>query len=629
MDLSMLDVLIGLVSMYLLLSLVCSTLLEGINHLLNRRGAMMHEQLERLMGHNTMKEFCSLPGFGGLSTRGPVRIFAPDAGDPATIPDTMPAGTQAKRVALWRRVLDALRLSQPKHRFPSYIPTSTFAELALAWHDKFHRGREWCDDSEFGRMLIHLEGELGVDVAAKRQRVGEWFDKAMARTSGRFKARTQFGFALIAIALVVFANADSIRLADEIYRNPAIQAALVADAEATVANGITTQSADDLRTALQKFPLLGWPGEGAGTSRWYCQDTKGDAYRVCAQRRALVVLGWLITVMALMMGADFWFNALQKLIRIRTALKPGAELGSGASAPLAGAVPGATATATVAAQAVTPRPRTLVAPAPDLLARSRLLAQAAAFAYAGKDDALPTALTSAGYTSGAFFSDTTSGTQARILEHATHRVLSFRGTEPSEFADIQADLDRTLVAIPDAILASDPAKVHQGFAKALAAIWSELKAELDKGSPSGKSGKKPILITGHSLGGALAVLGGYALRLVPDGYDVIAIVTFGQPRVGDSTFAATCDRLFGPSLWRVVNHRDVVPRLAPRAMGFSHTGRVLYIERDGALTVNPSSWFRLLDRVPIDPQVDWNSQIREFATDHRMASYLGYLAPLE
>lgn len=625
MDLSMLDVVIGLVSMYLLLSLVCSTVVEGINHVFNRRGAAMRVQLERLMGRNTLREFCSLPGFGSLRTRGgagPVEPVSPPA---ALAAGALWTRLRASSSAWIGKLLGRLRLSRAHRQFPSYIPTNTFAELALEWHQKYSRGREWCDDHEFGRMSIRLEKELGLDLATRRERIGEWFDQSMARTSGRFKARTQVIFFIVAAGLVVFANADSIRIADETYRNPAIQAAMVANANNAVAKGVS-KSAEELRQSLQQFPLLGWPPEEAGAITWSCG--KRDArlpWLGCANQRR-VVLGWLITVLALMMGANFWFNALQKLIRIRTALKPEPEQKeTQAGAPSDAAVEAAAARS--AASPVAASLPLVVAPAPEKLQRTRVLAHAAAFAYAGKGAPLPALLNEAGYAFGAMIDEPSSGTQARILENASHRVLSFRGTEPSEWVDIQTDLDRKLSAIPAQVLPQGVGRVHEGFAHALASVWDELTRALDQGAALGPQGNKPILVTGHSLGGALAVLAAYALQQAQREYRIVGIVTFGQPRVGDPAFAQGCDRLFGPSYWRVVNHRDVVPRLAPRTLGYCHAGRVLYIAGDGSLTVDASSWFRLLDGIPIDAEVNWGSQVREYAADHFMAGYLKQLLP--
>lgn len=78
-------------------------------------------------------------------------------------------------------------------------------------------------------------------------------------------------------------------------------------------------------------------------------------------------------------------------------------------------------------------------------------------------------------------------------------------------------------------------------------------------------GMPKLFITGHSLGGALGAL--FATRFLsnegdmePNG-DRVSLVTFGQPQVGDATFADRMGQLLGNRYARVVNHNDVVPRV--------------------------------------------------------------------
>ncbi len=88
--------------------------------------------------------------------------------------------------------------------------------------------------------------------------------------------------------------------------------------------------------------------------------------------------------------------------------------------------------------------------------------------------------------------------------------------------------------------------VHTGFRTALEDVWPELETALDRLT-------KPIFYTGHSLGGALAMLA--ASRRPP-----LAVYTFGAPRVGDAKFGET---LADVAAYRVVNRRDTVPKSPP------------------------------------------------------------------
>lgn len=76
-------------------------------------------------------------------------------------------------------------------------------------------------------------------------------------------------------------------------------------------------------------------------------------------------------------------------------------------------------------------------------------------------------------------------------------------------------------------------------------------------------------ITGHSLGGALAVLCALNLRAT---FGVMSeVYTYGEPRIGNKNFAAFADYTL-PYIYRVINDADVVPHLPSLSMGFYHEG---------------------------------------------------------
>jgi hypothetical protein len=118
-----------------------------------------------------------------------------------------------------------------------------------------------------------------------------------------------------------------------------------------------------------------------------------------------------------------------------------------------------------------------------------------------------------------------------------------------------------------------------------------LQGELEKalqGEPDTAGLERPpqrLYFTGHSLGGALAVLAAARMHRGGTQYFELAhklagIYTFGQPMVGNSTFAEICQRDFGDKLFRHVYEHDVVPAMPPRTAGsFAHTGEE-YISTD-------------------------------------------------
>jgi hypothetical protein len=122
--------------------------------------------------------------------------------------------------------------------------------------------------------------------------------------------------------------------------------------------------------------------------------------------------------------------------------------------------------------------------------------------------------------------------------------------------------------------------VHAGFYNALHYIYDEI---LDYIQANLKDRK--LLITGHSLGGALAALAGIQLKVDRD-IEISGIYTFGEPKVGDDKFAHNFEILLGKKLFRFVNNNDIVPRVPfsiPHIFKYVQIGQIKYFDSDGIL----------------------------------------------
>ena len=123
------------------------------------------------------------------------------------------------------------------------------------------------------------------------------------------------------------------------------------------------------------------------------------------------------------------------------------------------------------------------------------------------------------------------------------QTIAIRGTANVE----NAILDLNVSLLPDPQL---DIMLHQGFASAARAVYADVKPYL--------VADKPIHTTGHSLGGAIAVI--LAMYIKQDGYSLTQVVTFGQPKVTNVTGAAKFADL---RLIRVVTLQDIVPLVPP------------------------------------------------------------------
>jgi len=147
-------------------------------------------------------------------------------------------------------------------------------------------------------------------------------------------------------------------------------------------------------------------------------------------------------------------------------------------------------------------------------------------------------------------------TQGFIAVHDGYVALSFRGTESDNLVDWRTDV------LVRHTRSTAGGQVHRGFAAALDKVWDKHIVPVLARYPD-----RHLWITGHSLGGALAVLA--ASRVTDRSFSVY---TFGQPRVGDAEFATACQARFGRRYFRFVHGRDIVPRVPPFTPGYRHFG---------------------------------------------------------
>ena len=153
------------------------------------------------------------------------------------------------------------------------------------------------------------------------------------------------------------------------------------------------------------------------------------------------------------------------------------------------------------------------------------------------------------------------GTQAFLCRHITQNtaILAFRGTEPTEYADIKSDINAKLVEM---VIAKQTVLVHSGYWKAFCCVKDSIKEKLE----DEKCKDCQLFFTGHSLGGALSTIAVKYFSSDASG----ACYTFGAPPIGTKDFE---NKLKTP-LYRIVNHLDIVPNLPNPFMAFFVKGLI-------------------------------------------------------
>jgi len=163
-------------------------------------------------------------------------------------------------------------------------------------------------------------------------------------------------------------------------------------------------------------------------------------------------------------------------------------------------------------------------------------------------------------------------TRGIVAEGHGATIVAFAGTDPLVPANWLTDFN---VGIDLGINTGvTPGPVHRGFETALDAVWEQVAQVL-----AGR-GERPVLMTGHSMGAALAVIA--ADRALADetvNVRATAVYAFGMPRVGDEDFSVRYNDTLGATTYRLVHGDDIVATVPPSRFGFRHVGRLIRCAR--------------------------------------------------
>lgn len=196
------------------------------------------------------------------------------------------------------------------------------------------------------------------------------------------------------------------------------------------------------------------------------------------------------------------------------------------------------------------------------------LVSACKVAYNAPDRAVAVAQNEWGMRASPFDVDDSQGV---ILDGDHVVVVAFRGTD--SLADWLGNIQVTPRRVPEL-----GGAVHKGFLKAYEDVAPIVENAVTN------AGNRSLWITGHSLGGALAVIA----AMVHRDHDIAGLRTFGQPRLLGRRPARLVTNRFGSSYCRFVNYDDIVTRIPP---GYRHTGLRIHFTDQGDETLDAEEEF--------------------------------------
>jgi hypothetical protein len=153
---------------------------------------------------------------------------------------------------------------------------------------------------QLNRLLMGIVDRTGGTVYQMRQELAGWFDNAMDRVGGAYKRKTQAWSFVIALIMAGLLNVSAINVGQAMWERPMLAKTIAPQVK------LDAKAARDQLGALAVLDVpIGW---NAKTTNEFLTSWRGWFN---------FVAGWLITAVATLFGAPFWFDSLQQVIRLK------------------------------------------------------------------------------------------------------------------------------------------------------------------------------------------------------------------------------------------------------------------------------------------------------------------------
>ena len=318
-----LDVAIGLIMMFLLVSLIASSIKEAFETVLNHRAKDLEAGLREMLGdvrcENIVPALYRHPLIDGLF-KGKYVV-----GKTRNLPSYLPSRTFA--LALVDLV------AQGKAANP--LPNPANPETAFGSEPTLEMFRNNVSSLPLGSnlrgALMPLMAVAGNDGSRLLHEIERWYDGAMDRVSGWYKKRTQIMLAGIGISLAIAMNIDTVAIVRYLNTSQTARQVLISQVEHYRAEHTKTKLGNDDPSEL--IDPMGWlERQGGVPLGWLFHplphqtgfDFEHDWRHAPNNLSAWLfkIAGVLLTGFAVTLGAPFWFDVLNRFMVVRSTVKP-------------------------------------------------------------------------------------------------------------------------------------------------------------------------------------------------------------------------------------------------------------------------------------------------------------------
>lgn len=309
---ALLDVLIGVLLLFTVLSIMVSAVNEFISNIASLRARHLWKFLEGVIVDSG---FNWSPNDLYKNTILSATVNADTSGDKPIKKSALPS--YIKAADFTAGLLEMLR---PHMNIGPTEPISLEALRGAA--------QKLDDKSPLKKTLVSCIDKAEGDVNRAKWALENWYDGAMDRVSGWYKKNIQRVVFGIGLVLAITLNIDTINFVNSLLRNPALRESIAAQSSLTAAQiseraGMLT-AAGTQPTLTERIPgfyeleqldlPLGWANDMA-------RPTEGD-FGVWLLYTLQKIAGLLITAFAVTQGAPFWFDLLNKVTNLRSAGRP-------------------------------------------------------------------------------------------------------------------------------------------------------------------------------------------------------------------------------------------------------------------------------------------------------------------